>query len=138
MSNEDLPVDTFQGTGNTLDDRLAQEIPEEDKPRDDIPYDRSPGGVGQLVAEPDDDGPEDLEGEEQSIFARAEGEPRRDASPEESAMHLSDGYDGADLYDGDDDSEDYGGDDDDDEDVEKRDDSAADFAFDEEEEDELA
>ncbi|MDO5701708.1 MAG: hypothetical protein Q4P36_09615 [Bowdeniella nasicola] len=133
--NEDVEVDTFHGVGNTLDDRLRSEVPENDRPRTDIPYDRSPGGVGQIVAEPDDDGPEDLPGEEQSVLARAEGKPRRDAAPEEAAMHYSDTYDSVDLYDGD---GDYSADDDDEDDVEKRDDSAADFAFDEEEEDELA
>lgn len=136
------PVNTYQGTGNTLADRLRQEEPENDEPRDDIPYDRSPGGVGQLVAEPDDDGPEDLPGEEQSILARAEGAPRRDAAPEESAMHLSDGYDDADLYDGDDEGYEDSAEDDAEAEyedaVDRRDDSSAEFAFDEEEDDELA
>ena len=138
MDTDDFepPVQTYQGQGNTLDDRLSQEEPETDAPRTDIPYDRSLGGVGQIVADPDDDGPEDLPGEQQSVFARAEGGPRRDASPEESAMHFSDGYDEADLFgnDGHDENES----DEEDDDIVRRDDSAAEFAFDEDEEDELA
>lgn len=128
----DPPLRSYLGRDTDLQARLAEEEPETHGPAD-VPYDRAPGAVGQLVAEPDDDGPEDEEGEEQSIFAHAEGAPRKDAAPEEAAMFLQSDDSGHEWYD-DDDLEDE-----EDEDEEaRRDDSAAEFAFDEDEEDELA
>ncbi|MDO4606231.1 MAG: hypothetical protein Q4B12_02800 [Bowdeniella nasicola] len=136
-NRDDFPADepdaTFQGQGNDLASRLAQEEPEDDGPRD-LPYDRAPGAVGQLVAEPDNDGPEDEEGEAQDVLAQAYGKPRRDASAEEAAMHWESSIDESQWYDAaDEDSAE-----DDDDDAPRRDDSAADFAFDEDEDDELA
>ncbi|MDO5726606.1 MAG: hypothetical protein Q4Q03_01625 [Bowdeniella nasicola] len=130
---KDPPLRSYLGRDTDLASRLSEEEPEVSGARD-IPYDRAEGAVGQLVAEPDDDGPEDEVGEEQSIFATASGKPRRDAAPEESAMFLQQANDQTEWFDDDDlDS----GDEDDDE-TPRRDDSAAEFAFDEEEEDELA
>lgn len=75
------------GQPETLDARLAREVPDGEET---VPYDRQPDAVGAIVSIPDDDGPEDDEGEEQDVFARAEGEPRSDFSAEEAAMHLVD------------------------------------------------
>ncbi|MDN5558543.1 MAG: DUF5709 domain-containing protein [Ruaniaceae bacterium] len=75
------------GQPEDLDARLAREVPDGDEA---VPYDRQPDAVGALVSEPDDDGPEDEEGEEQDVLARAEGAPRKDFSAEEAAMHLMD------------------------------------------------
>lgn len=73
------------GQPEDLDARLAREVPDGEEP---VPYDRQPDAVGALVSEPDDDGPEDEPGEEQDVLARAEGQPRKDFSAEESAMHV--------------------------------------------------
>lgn len=75
------------GQPESLDARLAREIPDGDEA---VPYDRQPDAVGAIVSEPDDDGPEDEDDEEQDVFARAEGAPRRDFSAEEVAMHMVD------------------------------------------------
>lgn len=73
------------GQPESLDARLAREVPDGEEP---VPYERQPDAVGALVSEPDDDGPEDTEGEEQDVYARAEGAPRKDFSSEEVAMHM--------------------------------------------------
>lgn len=97
-----------QREGETFDDRLAREEPEvwEEQPgADSSPYaGRGPGGepapdgaaeasVGRLVAEPDDDDPSDLPGEEQDVLAQDAGVGGARFMPEEAAMHLTDADD---------------------------------------------
>lgn len=119
------------GRPENLDERLARELP--DGAETDVPYDRQPGAIGALVSEPDE-GPEDEPGEEQDIFARAEGPARADVSAEEAAMHLIDESPDA--------EDDYSAfmsdveDEDEDEDEDEatdRDDDSGEFAFDEDE-----
>jgi hypothetical protein len=91
-----------QAEGETWDDRLAREEPEvwEEQPDDDesraapgpsgeeAPDVREGTGIGRLVAVPDDDGPEDLPGEEQDVLAEDAGVAGGGFLPEEAAMHV--------------------------------------------------
>lgn len=97
-------TESGQREGETHDDRLAREEPEvwEDQPADadSSPYagpgpsgEPAPDGaadtsVGRLVAEPDDDGPEDLPGESQDVLAEDVGVDGARFMPEEAAMHV--------------------------------------------------
>lgn len=98
-------TESGQREGEDLDDRLAREEPEvwEDQPGADasplagpgLSGETAPDGatdttVGRLVAEPDDDGPEDLPGETQDILAEDVGIDGARFMPEEAAMHLED------------------------------------------------
>lgn len=68
----------------TLDVRLKREIPE--SAAQDVPFERQPDAVGELVSDPLYDG----EDEEQVILAEEAGDPREDAPAEQQAMHLVD------------------------------------------------
>ena len=74
---------TFLGDGHpdTLDQRLAREVP--DNAAEEVPYDRQPDAVGELVAVPDDE-----EFTEQDVMAEEAGPARDDAGAEQAAMHV--------------------------------------------------
>ncbi|MPV36545.1 DUF5709 domain-containing protein [Georgenia subflava] len=92
-----------QAEGETWDDRLAREEPEvwEEQPPaeaadlaapgpsgEDAPEGADQTSVGRLVAEPDDDGPEDQVGEQQDLLAEDTGLSGGRFSAEEAAMHV--------------------------------------------------
>lgn len=85
MTSDDKFLDTrtFLGDGepDTLDQRLAREIPEEGQ---DVPFERQPDAVGELVTEEDEDG------EEQVILAQEAGRATPTAPAEQRAMHVLD------------------------------------------------
>lgn len=125
---------TFLGDGHpdTLDQRLAREVP--DHEAEEVPYDRQPDAVGELVAAPDDE-----EFQEQDVMAEEAGPAREDAGAEQAAMHVispdapsvEEDY-SAFTSDVDDDEEDEEAENEEDEDSEDagRDDTSGEFVFD--------
>ncbi|MDO5494299.1 MAG: hypothetical protein Q4G64_01130 [bacterium] len=91
MTTDDSFLDdhTFLGDGqpDTLDQRLARELPDEGN--GDVPFQRQPDAVGELVAEPHEGEDED-ELEEQDVLAQEAGPARQDAPAEQAAMHVMD------------------------------------------------
>ncbi|MFH5822105.1 DUF5709 domain-containing protein [Georgenia sp. AZ-5] len=94
--------------GDTLDERVARELPEawEEQPDAEASPHAGPGpsgepapdnvaeaGVGRLVAAPDDDDATDQVGEEQDVLAEDVGRDAARFLPEESAMHVTEGDD---------------------------------------------
>ncbi len=124
---------TFLGDGHpdTLDQRLAREVP--DHEAEEVPYERQPDAVGELVAVPDDDD------EEQDVMADEAGPARDDAGAEQAAMHVirPDSPTVEEDYsaftsdaDEDDEDEDEPDEDEEDEDSAGRDDDSGEFVFD--------
>lgn len=91
MTTDDSFLDdhTFLGDGSpdTLDQRLARELPEDYG--EDVPFERQPDAVGELVAEPHE-GDDEGVAEEQDVLAQEAGPARGDAPAEQAAMHLMD------------------------------------------------
>lgn len=91
MTTDDSFLDdhTFLGDGqpDTLEQRLARELP--DHGNGDVPFERQPDAVGELVAEPHE-GEDDEDIEEQDILAKEAGPAREDAPAEQAAMHVMD------------------------------------------------
>jgi hypothetical protein len=79
-----------QRRGETLDERLAEEVPEADPYADETDYGTADPRAGRLVA-PDEGFGEDVESDE---FARDVGIDGAGASAEEAAMHVIDSEDG--------------------------------------------
>ncbi|HZK04378.1 MAG TPA: hypothetical protein VFC82_00855 [Actinomycetaceae bacterium] len=91
MTSDDSFLDkhTFLGDGrpDTLDQRLARELPED--AGEDVPFERQPDAVGELVAEPHEG--ESVEVfEEQDVLAFEAGPAREGAPAEQTAMHVMD------------------------------------------------
>lgn len=136
MTTDDRFLDnrTFLGDGepDTLDQRLARERSDEET---DVPFERQPDAVGELVSETDDDG------EEQVILAQEAGRARPNSPAEQQAMHLQDDefvpeedY-SAFVSDVDDDEDEEEPRDAEDPDAPQRDDDADEFVFDSEHDD---
>ncbi len=128
-----LDKHTFLGDGqpDTLEQRLEREVPEDSG--DAVPFERQPDAVGELVAEPGDGD------SEQDVLAQEAGSAREDAPAEQAAMHVTD-LDAApeedfSVFVSDVDDED---DLDEDDEAIERDDSAGEFVFDSEQEDDSA
>ena len=90
MTSDDTFLDThtFLGDGqpDTLDQRLAREIP--DDGNGEVPFERQPDAVGELVAEPhhgEDDIPE-----EQVVLAQQARQAMEGDPAEQTAMHVVD------------------------------------------------